>query len=70
MLNWDPGPISEWDVFYGWHDEVLNSSGFIKKQPIQIEKMIDLSMFPQVLQDCINEAIPIYESLKDDKLSV
>ncbi|XP_032220901.2 branched-chain-amino-acid aminotransferase-like protein 2 [Nematostella vectensis] len=28
MTRWEPGPVDEWDVWAGWHENVLKSSGF------------------------------------------
>ena len=28
MTSWEPGPVPEWDVWAGWHEDALKSSGF------------------------------------------
>eukprot|EP00043_Microstomoeca_roanoka_P014290 m.141334 g.141334 ORF g.141334 m.141334 type:complete len:220 (-) comp15977_c6_seq1:2657-3316(-) len=33
ILSWQPGPVSAWRVWPGWHDDALQSDGIRQKQP-------------------------------------
>ena len=33
ILKWEPGPVPDWDVWAGWHENALKSSGFERQDP-------------------------------------
>ena len=68
MLKWEPGPVADWDVWNGWHENVLKSTGFKKKSRQELEKYEALENFPTEVQNCIKESIGYYMFLKSQKL--
>ena len=70
MLKWEPGPVSDWDVWNGWHEDALKSAGFKKKSRQELEKYEDFEKLPTEVQDCIKENIGYYMFLQSQKIKV
>lgn len=60
MTSWEAGPVSEWGPCTAWHDEVMNSSGFIAPPEKDTESRGDL--LPEVAS-AVKECMPYYEVL-------
>lgn len=67
MLKWEPGPILDWDVWNGWHDSALKSSGFTKHDVQQLENFENLDDYPLEVQSCVKECQVYYEFLRSRK---
>ncbi|KIJ35522.1 hypothetical protein M422DRAFT_69943 [Sphaerobolus stellatus SS14] len=63
MLQWEAGHVSTFDKWKGWHDDVEKSTGFkeVKREKIEL---------PEHVKKCIEDNIPIYEALKEQKLTI
>ena len=61
MTTWEPGPVADWETCpAAWHDEVMNSSGFIAPPDKDTESRAHLS--PEVAS-AVKECMPYYEAL-------
>lgn len=60
MTSWQPGPVADWGPCTAWHDEVMNSSGFIAPPEKDTGSPGDLS--PEVAS-AVKECMPYYEAL-------
>ena len=70
MLKWEPGPVPDWDVWNGWHDSALKSSGFVKETRKSLEKYEALDKFPDVVKDCIKENMEYYMFLHSKAIKI
>ena len=61
MLTWEKGPVPEWDCWAGWHDDALESTGIMKRNKKSPNP--DLSLLPQEVKDCYEEALRLYEEM-------
>jgi len=69
MLSWQPGTSIDWEVWNGWHDNVLKSTGFTKLTPEQANKHDDINTLPEVVQQSVNESMPYYMHLWKKKIN-
>ena len=71
MTSWEAGPVSEWDVWAGWHEDALESSGFwprVKKNgscPCTAFDVVDL---PSDVAAVVEECMPYYKTLSAKKM--
>lgn len=67
MTTWEPGPVPDWDVWSGWHENALKSSGFTprKNKKSQQKPALDL---PEEAMKAIEEADPHYRYLASRKI--
>ncbi|XP_070537561.1 uncharacterized protein [Ptychodera flava] len=65
MLRWQPGRLEDWSWDDAWYGTVMNSSGFIKseKYPEEIVSEINVSSYPEYVQDVFRDSQPYYEKL-------
>eukprot|EP00794_Sanderia_malayensis_P010752 gene10752-11902_t len=65
MLEWEPGPVPDWDVWSGWHENALKSSGFKRQEPDKkkIEATDEYQRLPNIVRQTIERSIPQYEEL-------
>lgn len=63
MTSWEPGPIPEWDVWAGWHDDALKSSGFRRKTSTTKKTEIDLNGLPEEVISTIEKSKKYYDKL-------
>ena len=63
MTTWEPGPIPEWDVWVGWHDNALKSSGFHRKTSTSRQKEIDLAELPEEVLSTLEKSKNYYDKL-------
>ena len=71
MTSWEPGPVPEWDVWAGWHEDALKSSGFkarVKKNRSRSCAVFDVEDLPPEVAAVVEECMPYYESLSAKKL--
>ena len=64
MLHWETGLVDDWIWDTLWYRTVSSSTGFIK--PTETETSvseIDVSSFPEFIQDAIRDSQPCYEEL-------
>ena len=71
MLEWEPRPVPDWDKFEGWHENVLKSSGFQKKDPSNSK--VDASRkvkdkLPNIVMQTIKHCMPFYEELHKNRI--
>jgi len=64
MLKWEPGRVSHFDKWKGWHDQAENSTGF---KEIKHDDNLEL---PEHVKRSIEENMPIYDELREYKLNV
>lgn len=64
MLSWEPGPISSFDTWAGWHDEVLRSTGFSPGIAGRDADGDDETALPDIVLRTIDKAMPIYDRLR------
>lgn len=72
MTSWEPGPVPEWDVWAGWHEDALKSTGFkprAKKNRPQTSAAFDLEELPPEVASVVEECMPYYETLAAKKIS-
>ena len=65
MCSWNKGNISEFDIWPGWHDDVLQSTGL--RQRDKNDKLPDIDDLPDYVQKIIHESIPLYEEMFDNR---
>jgi len=67
MTSWEPGPIPDWDVWSGWHENALKSSGFTPriKKNAQAKPQPN---HPEEVLKAIEEAMPHYTYLASRKI--
>ncbi|XP_065053349.1 uncharacterized protein LOC135682402 [Rhopilema esculentum] len=73
MLEWEPNPMPDWERCVRWHENVLKSSGFQKKNPNNFK--IDASRkgeekLPNVIIQTIKNCMPFYEGLHKKRIQV
>lgn len=72
MTSWEPGPVPEWDVWAGWHEDALKSSGFkarVKKNRNRACVAFDVEDLPPEVAGVVEECMPYYEALSAKKIS-
>jgi len=73
MLEWEPGPVPDWDVWAGWHENALKSSGFQRQEPekskIDQDKKKEVEL-PNIVRQTIERSIPLYEELYKNRIKV
>ena len=72
MTSWEPGPVPEWDVWAGWHEDALKSTGFkprAKKNMPHAFTAFDLEELPPEVAAVVEECMPYYETLAAKKIS-
>ena len=70
MLKWEPGPVADWELCSGWHENVSKSAGFKEKSRQELEKYEDLKKLPTEVEDCIKDNIGYYMFLRSQKIKV
>jgi len=70
MLTWKPCMLDIWNKFDGWWETVANSSGFISRSREEVDKQIDILVFPEEVQNCIEESMKYYKYLRERKLRI
>ena len=68
MVHWRPLKEEQWEEFKDWVDWVkvaMESDRFLPKTPSELPDIKDL---PEMVQNSIKEAIPIYERLYEKRL--
>lgn len=71
MTSWEPGPVPEWDVWAGWHEDALKSSGFkarVKKNRSRACVAFDVEDLPPQVAAVVEECMPYYETLSAKKI--
>lgn len=71
MTSWEPGPVPEWDVWAGWHEDALKSSGFkarVKKNRNRPCAAFDMEDLPPEVAAVVEECMPYYERLSAKKI--
>jgi len=74
ILSWKPGQIEAFQLWDGWHDGVMNSSGFTKRSKQEIaSKEANLKQFlekslPKEVQQDIKDAFVVYNELYSNRL--
>ncbi len=64
MLTWEPGPVPAWDMWPGWHDAALASSGLLQRDRTEPPPV------PPHLQPIVDRALPAYRGLLEGRLRV
>eukprot|EP00049_Salpingoeca_infusionum_P011323 m.195799 g.195799 ORF g.195799 m.195799 type:complete len:305 (+) comp14899_c1_seq5:184-1098(+) len=54
MTSWEPGRVPEWEVWPGWHDDAIESSGLVQRSSITPPKSVD-----KVVQEMQQHAITL-----------
>ena len=70
--SWEPGPVSEWDLWAGWHEDFLKSTRFkprAKKNMPHAFTAFDLEELPSEVAVVVEECMPYYETLAAKKIS-
>jgi len=67
MTSWQPGPQPDWDIWNGWHDDALQSSGFQRTTPTDHRRGEQLELSAEVKQ-LADQAMPLYLSLYDKRI--
>ncbi|XP_070537658.1 uncharacterized protein [Ptychodera flava] len=62
MLHWQPGRLEDWSWDDAWYGTVVKSSGFITNEKHRVSE-IDVSSYPEYVQDVIRDCQPYYEKL-------
>lgn len=71
MTTWEPREVPEWQVWDGWHDAVLRSSGFVKRKNSKAKELAKSSSFDCEKEDVLetmNESLRCYKILHEKKL--
>ena len=69
MTSWEPKAVPEWDIWDGWHDAVLKSSGLIQKRRSQsLEKRSSFDYEREDVVHVFNESLACYEALYEKRL--
>eukprot|EP00112_Aurelia_sp_Birch-Aquarium-sp1_P025371 Seg8401.1 transcript_id=Seg8401.1/GoldUCD/mRNA.D3Y31 product="Branched-chain-amino-acid aminotransferase-like protein 2" protein_id=Seg8401.1/GoldUCD/D3Y31 len=72
ILEWEPGPVPDWDVWAGWHENALKSSGFRRQDPnkskIDASKMEEEERLPNIVMQTIERSMPFYEELYKNRV--
>ena len=63
----EPGAVPGWDLWPGWHDDCIKSSGIIVSERKPPPAVGDL---PEEVQATIAEAMPLYEEMFASRLRV
>ena len=67
ILEWEPGPVPDWDVWAGWHENALKSSGFRRQDPnkskIDASKKLEEERLPNIVMQTIERSMPFYDEL-------
>ncbi|XP_066933233.1 uncharacterized protein [Clytia hemisphaerica] len=69
ILAWEPGEVEGWDTWNGWHENALKSCGFSRQDPAKLMRFEDLSMYPKIVEDSVNQCLPYYTNLSKFKLN-
>jgi len=70
ILEWEPGPVPDWDVWAGWHENALKSSGFKRqeKDKNKIDRAREEERLPNIVRQTIERCIPLYEELYKNRV--
>lgn len=69
MTTWEPRDVPEWDLWDGWHDAVLKSSGFVrKKKSKELGKSSSFDCENEDVVDAMNEGLRCYKILHDKRI--
>ena len=76
ITSWKPGQVEAFKLWDGWHDAVINSSGFRINNDTQREidekekklKEFQENVLPKEVQDEIKKAFVIYDKLYQQRL--
>ena len=74
MTSWEPGAvIPEWQIWEGWHDAVLNSTGLVQKKlgqakPMKLEKKA--SFEKEEVVGSVNDSLKCYDILHEKRLRI
>lgn len=72
ILEWEPGPVPDWDVWAGWHENALKSSGFHRQDPskskINAKQMARKEKLPNIVMQTIERSMPFYEELYNKRI--
>lgn len=66
MCYWEKKNISEFDLWPGWHNDVLNSTGIIQKNITN--ELPNIEKLPDYVKNVIYESIPIYNEMTKHKI--
>ena len=72
MTSWEPGAvIPEWEIWDGWHDAVLNSTGLLQKnksqaKPMKLEKKASFEQ--EEVVGSVNDSLKCYDILHEKRL--
>jgi len=61
-LSWEPGEVTGWEMWTGWHEEAQESTG-IKSQPLE-----DDTELPAGLEGVYERCLPYYRELHERRL--
>lgn len=67
MTTWEPGPVADWNVWSGWHENALKSSGFTPRIKKHTQPKPQPNHPEEVLK-AIEEARPYYKHLASKKI--
>lgn len=71
MTSWEPGPVPEWEVWAGWHEDALKSSGFrarVNKNRNRSHAAFDIDDLPTEVATAVEECLPYYEMLFEKRI--
>jgi len=66
ILRWEPGPVPDWDVWAGWHENALKSCGFAKRDLEKKEaaaKTHEEQELPGLVEETIKRSMPFYQEM-------
>ncbi|XP_074633925.1 uncharacterized protein LOC141892513 [Acropora palmata] len=71
MTSWEPGPVPEWEVWAGWHEDALKSSGFrarVNKNRNRSRAAFDIDDLPTKVATAVEECLPYYKMLFEKRI--
>lgn len=63
MTRWNPGPVEEWDIWAGWHEDVLKSSGFTSRKNRRSKTREEEEYIPQEVVDTIENSMLCFDTM-------
>ncbi len=69
MLEWEPGPVADWGIWPGWHDNIIQSSGFKRRGEERKEKDAkEEEQLPDIVMQAIEKCMPIYQQFYEKRI--
>ncbi|XP_065656530.1 uncharacterized protein LOC100213835 isoform X2 [Hydra vulgaris] len=70
ILHWEPTSNPDWNVWNGWHENALKSTGFEVRSRKSLAIFEDLNKYPSEVKESVAESMPHYFELQKNKICI